>query len=66
MQDGPYAKNLNDKFQNYQEEICKNYYVYSMEKEQFTQERTDKKLKIWYNDRQGNRDYRDLEKVFCQ
>lgn len=66
MNDGPYSQNVNDKFENYQEETCKNYYVYSMEKEQFTQERTDKKLKIWYNDRQGNRDYRDLEKVFCQ
>ena len=42
------------------------YYIYNLEKEMFTQERSDKKLLHNYKDRQGNRDYRNVGKVFCQ
>lgn len=48
------------------EDLRTNYYVYSLEKEMFTQERTDRKLGESALDRQGNRDYRYLPKVFAQ
>ena len=42
------------------------YYIYDIEKEQFTQERSDRKLIHPFKDRQGNRDYRKGGKLFCQ
>jgi hypothetical protein len=42
------------------------YHIYSLEKEIFTQERIDKKLINSCGDRQGNKDYRYSQKVFCQ
>lgn len=42
------------------------YYVYDIEKEQFVQERSDRKLIHPFKDRQGNRDYRYGGKLFCQ
>lgn len=42
------------------------YYVYDIEKEQFVQERSDRKLMHPFKDRQGNRDYRNSSKLFCQ
>lgn len=42
------------------------FYIYDIEKEVFTQERSDRKLAHAYKDRQGNRDYGSSGKVFCQ
>lgn len=42
------------------------YYVYDIEKEVFTEDRSDRKLEPPVKDRQGNRDYASGGKVFCQ
>jgi len=47
-------------------ELSTFYYVYDIEKGQFVQERSDRKLSHFFKDRQGNRDYRDEGKLFCQ
>lgn len=41
------------------------FYTYDIEKEVFTQERSDRKLTMPIKDRQGVRDYTG-KKVFCQ
>lgn len=46
-------------------EMTTYYYIYDIEKEQFVQERSDKKLMHFFKDRQGNRDYRKGSKLFC-
>ena len=40
--------------------------MYDIEKEVFTQDRSDRKLEPPVKDRQGNRDYAGFSKVFCQ
>jgi len=42
------------------------FFMYDMEKDMFTQERSDRKLIHPYKDRQGNRDYKSGDKIFCQ
>ena len=40
--------------------------MFDMEKNIFTQERSDRKLIHPFRDRQGNRDYSKSNKIFCQ
>ena len=42
------------------------YFMFDIEKEVFTQERSDRKLIHPFRDRQGNRDYKSQDKIFCQ
>lgn len=42
------------------------YFMFDIEKEVFTQERSDRKLIHPFRDRQGNRDYSSAGKIFCQ
>lgn len=42
------------------------YYMYDLETDEFTEERCDRKLIHPFRDRQGNRDYSKLGRIYCQ
>lgn len=42
------------------------YFMYDLDLDEFTQERCDRKLIHPFRDRQGNRDYSKMGKIYCQ